>query len=157
MLARQYKTAVPCFWKILHICLAVLNSGSEWLKWDCSIPFWTITIYFYDLCINYLGWQTILTCFRHHLKYAPNGKYSRVHYNMVQFSDMTYRAQWPRRSNIGQTFNSLQTPNNSTYLWGVPRQHFDGLVQDCSNSIANPLELLQSCSKPSVLNNCDIP
>ena len=26
----------------------------------------------------------------------------------------------------------------------------DGLVQDCSNSIANALELLQSCTKPSV-------
>ena len=26
----------------------------------------------------------------------------------------------------------------------------DGLVQDCSNSIANALELLQSCSKPSI-------
>ena len=26
---------------------------------------------------------------------------------------------------------------------------FDGLVQDCSNSIANALELLQSCTKPS--------
>ena len=25
----------------------------------------------------------------------------------------------------------------------------DGLVQDCSNSIANALELLQSCAKPS--------
>ena len=28
--------------------------------------------------------------------------------------------------------------------------HFDGLVQDCSNSIANALELLQSCTKPSI-------
>ena len=26
----------------------------------------------------------------------------------------------------------------------------DGLVQDCSNSIANALELLQSCTKPSI-------
>ena len=26
----------------------------------------------------------------------------------------------------------------------------DGLVQDCSNSIANTLELLQSCTKPSM-------
>ena len=26
----------------------------------------------------------------------------------------------------------------------------DGLAQDCSNSIANALELLQSCSKPSI-------
>ena len=28
--------------------------------------------------------------------------------------------------------------------------YFDGLVQDCSNSIANALELLQSCTKPSI-------
>ena len=27
--------------------------------------------------------------------------------------------------------------------------HIDGFVQDCSNSIANALELLQSCTKPS--------
>ena len=27
--------------------------------------------------------------------------------------------------------------------------HIDALVQDCSNSIANALELLQSCTKPS--------
>ena len=26
--------------------------------------------------------------------------------------------------------------------------NIDGLVQDCSNSIANALELLQSCTKP---------
>ena len=28
--------------------------------------------------------------------------------------------------------------------------HIDGLVQDCSNSIANALELLQSCTKPLI-------
>ena len=28
--------------------------------------------------------------------------------------------------------------------------YFDGVVQDCSNSIANALELLQSCTKPSI-------
>ena len=28
--------------------------------------------------------------------------------------------------------------------------HIDGLVQDCSNSIANALELLQSCTKPPI-------
>ena len=28
--------------------------------------------------------------------------------------------------------------------------YIDGLVQDCSNSIANALELLQSCTKPSI-------
>ena len=35
---------------------------------------------------------------------------------------------------------------NSTLFW--PQTSFDGLVQDCSNSIANALELLQSCTKP---------
>ena len=29
-------------------------------------------------------------------------------------------------------------------------QYIDGLVQDCSNSIANALELLQSFTKPSI-------
>ena len=28
--------------------------------------------------------------------------------------------------------------------------YIDGLAQDCSNSIANALELLQSCAKPSI-------
>ena len=28
-------------------------------------------------------------------------------------------------------------------------QHIDGVVQDCSNSIPNALELLQSCTEPS--------
>ena len=35
------------------------------------------------------------------------------------------------------------------------QQHFvyiDGLAQDCSNTIANALELLQSTSKPSILS-----
>ena len=30
-----------------------------------------------------------------------------------------------------------------------PKQQIDGLVQDCSNSIALAMELLQSCTKPS--------
>ena len=29
-------------------------------------------------------------------------------------------------------------------------QHLDGLVQDCSNSSANALELLLSCTKPPI-------
>ena len=28
--------------------------------------------------------------------------------------------------------------------------HIDGLVQDCSNSIANAVELLQLCTKPPI-------
>ena len=33
---------------------------------------------------------------------------------------------------------------------GLIGEHFDGLVQDCSISIANALEILQSCIKPSI-------
>ena len=32
--------------------------------------------------------------------------------------------------------------------------YIDGLVQDCSNAIANALELPQSCSKPPIYMNC---
>ena len=37
--------------------------------------------------------------------------------------------------------------------WGFldwMKSHFGGSAQDCSNSIANALELLQSCTKPSI-------
>ena len=30
------------------------------------------------------------------------------------------------------------------------KMYIDGLVQDCSISIANALEILQSCTKPSI-------
>ena len=33
-------------------------------------------------------------------------------------------------------------------VWTYSELHIDGLMQDCSNSIANTLELLQSCTKP---------
>ena len=32
----------------------------------------------------------------------------------------------------------------------VVKVYIHGLEQDCSNSIANTLELLQSCTKPSI-------
>ena len=35
-------------------------------------------------------------------------------------------------------------------LWNANPHHIDGLVQDCSDSIANALESLQSCTKPSI-------
>ena len=47
----------------------------------------------------------------------------------------------------------LQHVGSSANGGSITRQrlHYaDGLVQDCSNSIANALELLQSCAKPSI-------
>ena len=34
--------------------------------------------------------------------------------------------------------------------------YFDSFVQDCSNSIANALELLSSYPKPSICNSCNL-
>ena len=43
---------------------------------------------------------------------------------------------------------------HSATFWGrdseAPLYGIDGLVQDCTNSIANALELLQPCTKPSI-------
>ena len=36
----------------------------------------------------------------------------------------------------------------------VIKNHIDGLVQDCSNSIAFAMELLQSCNKPLIYWYC---
>ena len=36
------------------------------------------------------------------------------------------------------------------YFWCVLKAYTDGLEQDCSNTIANALELLQSSVKPSI-------
>ena len=41
----------------------------------------------------------------------------------------------------------------------IVKWHIDGLVQDCGNSIAKALELLQSCTKPSIYSHrflCDV-
>ena len=38
----------------------------------------------------------------------------------------------------------------------LPLYHIDGLVQDCSISIANALEILQSCTEPSIFKRVGI-
>ena len=50
-----------------------------------------------------------------------------------------------------QNFRDLIAPYTSSSPQLVnTRHHIDGLVQDCSISIANTLEKLQSCTKPSI-------
>ena len=39
----------------------------------------------------------------------------------------------------------------------LSRKKFGGLVQDCTNCIANALELLQSCTKPSIYVSMPLP
>ena len=42
----------------------------------------------------------------------------------------------------------IETRTQITHLT-QNKHHIDGLVQDCNNSIANAMELVQSCTKPS--------
>ena len=44
--------------------------------------------------------------------------------------------------------DSYKSSNNDDRDWG---DHFDGLVQDCSNSNALAMELWQSCTEPLIL------
>ena len=63
----------------------------------------------------------------------------------------------------GKTNTRIQTPSYSTTVahikihktWKitVATHHIDGLVQDCSNSSALAIELLQSCTKPSIYSS----
>ena len=42
---------------------------------------------------------------------------------------------------------TVEPPYNSLCYWGNMISPIDGLVQDCSISIANALEIPQSCTK----------
>ena len=47
-------------------------------------------------------------------------------------------------------YRQLSVNFSDTYQCILYHCHIDGLEQDCSNSIANTLELRQSCTKPSI-------
>ena len=47
--------------------------------------------------------------------------------------------------NFGKDYHIEKSIRSACY-----QEHFEGLVQDCSNSIAKALELLQSCAKPLI-------
>ena len=50
----------------------------------------------------------------------------------------------------GIYFEQENISRNNTFSLTRSDSHIDGLVQDCSISIANALEILQSCTKPSI-------
>ena len=51
------------------------------------------------------------------------------------------------RKSIDNVFSSVSNSN-------LGKIYINGSVQDCSNSSANALELLQSCAKPSICSFC---
>ena len=72
---------------------------------------------------------------------------------MIYCVNITDNTEMPTYTKIrrSEKDSTLDRPRsqNANIGWAWPF-HVDGLVQDCSNSIANALELLQSCPKPSI-------
>ena len=65
-------------------------------------------------------------------------------YDMVSMIYLNPASQWSNSSLAHNTGFLLLVP-----VYSVPK-HIDGLVQDYSKSIANALDLLQPCIKPSI-------
>ena len=57
----------------------------------------------------------------------------------------TSKSEWLRL----MAFSNIKVHVMSLFF-ECPLIHIDGFVHDCSNSIANALEILQSCTKPSI-------
>ena len=75
---------------------------------------------------------------------APGHQYPHCWLNIHYIGPVPYSNTALIRNNIRKWNYILEI-----FFWKIP-SYFDGLGQDCSNSIANALELLQSCTKPSI-------
>ena len=65
-------------------------------------------------------------------------------------STIRYGYPWQEGPSGRRRIEIDHTLSRNNPITPVGQYHIDGLVQDCSNSIANTLELLQSCTKPSI-------
>ena len=71
----------------------------------------------------------------------------------LHYITISYKAQQLQWLNTDQTLNSKNKRIPISHLYGwvqLPCQYFDSAVQDCSHSSALALELLQSCTEPSI-------
>ena len=87
--------------------------------------------------------------------------YLAIHVRVASLVLGQSRGQWSNPDGHGK--NRPVSKHNKARQRGILEQLFvlgkvnrqmDGLVQDCSNSIANALELLQSYTKPSIWCCC---
>ena len=70
-----------------------------------------------------------------------------IHNNYVAKLNCSYRNTFIRMIAFIQI---IWYPDFIWYPDTFDNSYVDGLMQDCNNSIANTLELLQSCTKPSI-------
>ena len=83
-----------------------------------------------------IAWLTVYT-------YAKNMKtYEKIMNMLLMIKKKLIQCVYTEIGELSQCQLRFGTMHNA--------QHIDGLVQDCSNFVANALALLQSCTKPSI-------
>ena len=74
-------------------------------------------------------------------------------YKILQYNVLSEIKTGPRDGNTSYCLVNRSKGNSNAALRNsltIGKVHMDGLVQDCSNSCMLALELLQSCTKPSI-------
>ena len=78
-----------------------------------------------------------------------HGEWSRELYGYTEESCESSGLIWLHNTSVN-SFDAEYCVDEFNAFLPFCQQDIDGLVQDCSNSIANALELLQSCTKPLI-------
>ena len=140
------------YWKVVTVSSAHSSGRAEWILWKQVEIFWS---------------ETLVAVDRLPLQWRHNGHDSISNHQphdclLNRYSDADQRKHQSSAS-LAFVRGIHWGPVNSLHKWPVTRKMFlfydvimqcddiDGLVQDCSNSSALALELLQSCTKPSIL------
>ena len=133
------------FPKLFHVCSKLMVNYSVqsmyiwFVKYFMCVPFFSSKItlcWSLGITADYIIWNWTLNLIAD--VPVPSGTRSSAVTIMFHISDL------------------VQDYSNSNWQWKLPRlvpghqydQYIDGLVQDCSNSSALAMELLQSCTKP---------
>ena len=97
----------------------------------------------------YLPWQELLL-----MTWRLVNRKDTTSSHSTDLAILEYSPYSTRRAKTDFDFTAnVSKPINGCILQIISKMHrtdIYGLVQDCSNSIANALELLQSCIKPSI-------
>ena len=122
------------------ICSLFIGIGG---CWGLNLQLHSLVLYHHQIWHNL--WNIIIC----HLQNVSN-----VQLDFVSFSDtcesnnrLIKKWYWLCRGCCGALF--YFSPNYQ-WLCQTTISNIDGFAQDCSNSIANALELLQSCAKPLI-------
>ena len=111
---------------------------------------------YYIACLQYI--QGICTCSMvgwERKQFIPSLSFCVISPPLPQSYHWHDNSETTLTGMVNLSYQSARTTNKSTTKQSTTKpcvyfmEHIDGLVPDCSNSIALAMELLQSCTKPS--------